>query len=417
MASERTSTIEVLPSARRLIHSLRDLGYDFPQAVADLVDNSISANATRVDVDVVFAGPDSWVRIVDDGDGMSGDDLTEAMRYGTSQVYDDEALGRFGLGLKTASLSQCRKLTVGTRRGQRVEARQLDLDHVIDSNRWEILRLTRKCLDQRVSSVLKDAGTVVLWESLDRLLGYKIAWGRHAEKAVLDLAAALMTHLGMIFHRFLCGAVPGRSPLRMYVNGERVDAWDPFALQEDATEILPAREFDLETDSGVGLVRFQPYVLPPRELFSSDAAFDLASGPRRWNAQQGLYIYRANRLIQSGGWCRLRTMDEHVKLARASLDFFPELDSAFGINVAKVRVLLPSALRERLGEALEPLVRAAQARYREHGRSRSKPRGLDSVLPRALEQAARKTGDLAALRRIRRQLKTMDPGVATKLGW
>jgi signal transduction histidine kinase len=123
-------SISLLPSARRLVSSLRDLGYSFPQAVADLVDNSVAAEARSIRIDIIFEGPDSWLRIADDGRGMSPSEATEAMRYGAQQQYEDESLGKFGLGLKTASLSQCRRLTVASRRetsGSRIEARLLDL--------------------------------------------------------------------------------------------------------------------------------------------------------------------------------------------------------------------------------------------------------------------------------------------------
>src|ERR1043166_1683520 len=95
--------IEVIPGARRLVKSLRDLGYDFVRAVADLVDNSVAARASRVDITIKFDGADSWVRIADDGAGMAGSTINEAMRYGTERDYEADDLGKFGLGLKTAS--------------------------------------------------------------------------------------------------------------------------------------------------------------------------------------------------------------------------------------------------------------------------------------------------------------------------
>src|SRR5579871_1074404 len=138
------STYEVIPSAKRLIGSLRDLGYDFVQAVADVVDNSIAAKASIVEIDVMFNGAASWVRIADDGTGMTGSGINEAMRYGTEKDYESDDLGRFGLGLKTASLSQCRCLTVASRTDpnqRRIEARMWDLNEVEASNKWEILVL------------------------------------------------------------------------------------------------------------------------------------------------------------------------------------------------------------------------------------------------------------------------------------
>ena len=422
MPNEISNAIKVIPSASRLVRSLRDLGYDFPQAVADLVDNSVAAEATRVAIDLQFDGPDSWLRIVDDGTGMGGDEITEAMRFGTSRAYDDEALGKFGLGLKTASLSQCRRLSVASRRAQarmRIEVRALDLDHVIDTDRWEIFDIPGREAEERLIEPLREStGTVILWESLDRLLDFKIPWGRRAEGALEALADQLRLHLGMVFHRFIDAEVGGRSRLQISVNGERVTPWDPFGRSEPATLVLPPADFDLQTEDNFGLVRFQPYVLPARDRFSDESSFHSLAGPRKWNAQQGLYIYRANRLIQAGGWSRLRALDEHVKLARASIDFYPELDSAFKVNVAKVRVTLPSDLRDRLQPVVEPWVRAAQNAYRASAKSESPSRRQARPdVRQALEDAACATGQTRSLRRIIKRIRKDSPAIAREFGW
>jgi hypothetical protein len=431
MTPSSVTAIRVLPSASRLVYSLRDLGYGFPQAVADIIDNSIAAGATAINVDLRFDGRDSWLRIADNGSGMDGDAVTEAMRYGAKQSYEEDALGKFGLGLKTASLSQCRQLSVASRKSERsrIEVRKLDLDHVLESDRWEIFALDPgRCDETLVEPLRQGTGTVILWQSLDRVLGYKIPSGKRARAAVDVLAGQLDLHLGMTFHRFLSGEVAGRRRLRVKVNGSVVSPWDPFARDESATEALPSCEIEVVTTESVGLTRFQPFVLPPRERFSSEEAFHHHSGPRKWNAQQGFYIYRANRMIQSGGWCRMRALDEHVKLARASLDFFPPLDPAFEVDVSKARAVLPAELRERLQAPVENLVRAAQAAYRAHSNghgdgpapqsaSRKSPSHVSSGIRPALENAARNAGEATSLRRIIRQLRKSHPGIAEQLGW
>ncbi len=120
---------------------------------------------------------------------------------------------------------------------------------------------------------------------------------------------------------------------------------------------------------------------------------------------------------QAGGWCRMRAQDEHLKLARAAIDFFPELDSAFEINVAKVRVSLPAELRDRLSKPLEQLLRAAQAAYRAHPERSSNGHSSNGKARRSLEVAAKAVGETRALRRIAKQLKATDPSVAKRLGW
>jgi histidine kinase/DNA gyrase B/HSP90-like ATPase len=429
MMPRSVTTIRILPSASRLVHSLRDLGYGFPQAVADLIDNSVAAGATAVSIDLRFEGRDSWLRIADNGAGMDAEGLTEAMRYGAKQSYEEDALGKFGLGLKTASLSQCRQLSVASRTSERsrIEARKLDLDHVLKSDRWEIFGLDVNHCDEKVVEPLRHgAGTVVLWQSLDRVLGYKIPAGKRARSAVDSLAEQLDLHLGMTFHRFLSGEIAGRKRLRIKINGSPVQSWDPFARAEHATEALPGCEIEVVTSDSVGLARFQPFVLPPRERFSSEEAFHRQSGPRKWNAQQGFYIYRANRMIQSGGWSRMRALDEHVKLARASIDFYPALDPAFEVDVSKARAVLPAELRERLQVPVENLVRAAQNAYRAHSNghgeasptTRSRSHGPTTPGVRAaIESAANEAGESGALQKIIRKLKKSHPQLAAQLGW
>src|SRR3954447_24499059 len=169
--------ITVLPSAHRLMSSLRDIGYDLPSAVADLVDNSLDAGAHRVEIDLVADGAESWLRVSDDGLGMTPSVLDEAMRYGTRTQYEEQALGHFGLGLKTASLSQCRRLTVSSRgtEGGRIAVRRWDLDHVIKRDSWDLERVTASAAGDRVILPFAEGrrGTVVLWEALDRVLPRK----------------------------------------------------------------------------------------------------------------------------------------------------------------------------------------------------------------------------------------------------
>ena len=459
MVARRPKVEEIVPSAARTVRSLRDIGYQLPQAIADLVDNSIAAGANEIAVDLQFDGRDSWIRIADNGSGMNAPTLTEAMRYGTERDYATDDLGKFGFGLKTASTSQCRRVSVASRvapKQARFEARCLDLDHIEATNRWEVLVLEGVDRPEHLTSpLLQRPGTVVLWENLDRVLEYKDPWGEWARRRLLGLAEEVDLHLGMVFHRFLSGDVRGRR-LKLTVNGTKVEPWDPFCSEEPKTEELPGDDFRVTGDDGSGIVRVRPFVLPPQSEFSSDSSWRRASGPRKWNRQQGLYIYRANRLIQSGGWSRLRTADEHTKLARVALDFYPGLDAAFGINIAKAIVILPQELREAIDPLITAVTRRAQARYRSSGGERSgstsgrrkrveavgtaafsgsRPAPPTAVAPSGtaatasahishpkkvselLEAAADAAGESAALKKIVRELRRGSPEVARELGW
>lgn len=465
--TRRPRTTEIIPSAGRLVNSLRDLGYETTEAVADLVDNSIAAGARSVDITIEFDGADSWIRIADDGRGMDAATINEAMRYGSNREYEDDDLGRFGLGLKTASMSQCRRLTVASRPSKkvaRVEARQLDLDLVEETDAWDIVVMAASERPARVRDPLAEhTGTVVVWEQLDRILNYKNPGSEWARQRLLSLAETLDTHLGMVFHRFLAGEVPRRRKLRMSINGTPVEPWDPFARSEPATVTLPAQELELNAPTGSGIVHLEPYVLPPRDSFTSEDAHRRAAGPDSWNRQQGLYIYRSNRLIQSGGWSRMRTQDEHTKLARIAMMFNPELDATLGINVAKMRVRLPHELKDLLRDPITRTVARAQAVYRAKpegsgasagrggassgaggaspsgsaGESAPEPSGGDAVggqdsstpapapngapspaeRRRALERAAGAAKQREALGKIVRELSRSDREVARDLGW
>lgn len=365
------SSVEVIPSARRLVKSLRDVGYEFMTAIADLIDNCVEAKAKTVWVDVVWEGEDSYVTIADNGDGMTLATLKEAMRFGSERDYEGEDLGKFGLGLKTASLSQCERFTVASRSNPAradVNAYCWDVEHVGATNRWEVLPVRVADLHEGVRQHLKDTtGTVVVWERLDRILGYKKPDGESARKQIHAMCRELEDHLAMVFHRFLAGEVRGKR-LAIYVNENKVMPWDPFARSEANTQRLDVKTFRHEGSGGKGDIIVEPFVLPHQSRFSSQEAFNRASGPEKWNKQQGFYIYRADRMIQSGGWSGLRALDEHRKLARVAISFSPKLDDEFKINVAKMRVSLPSAMREVIAKAIGPAVTLAEDEYRQRER-------------------------------------------------
>jgi hypothetical protein len=231
----------------------------------------------------------------------------------------------------------------------------------------------------------------------------------------------------MVFHRFIEGQV-ATERLTITVNGEKVPAWNPFAPREEHTAALPPKKFELSVGGVHGIVTLRPFVLPPRNRFSSLSEFERYSGPLKWNRQQGFYIYRADRMIQSGGWSGIRAADEHTKFARAALDFGTELDTLFHINVAKMRVAIPSELRTLLESAVHEVCRRADVVYRRDDAARS-------TTGRAVEQTARRTtsdskmlgaaliaaaidcGEHCALERIINRLRRQNRRVARELGW
>lgn len=435
MARRTAVRTDITPSPHRLLLSLRDVGYDFVTAVADIVDNAVAAGARRVDVEVRHGDGPPWVLVADDGDGMTDARLVEAMRLGSERDYDPDDLGKFGLGLKTASLSQCRRLVVMTRHSRshfRVAKAMLDLDQVAESNRWRLVPPPPEMAsDVAARWLVRGPGTVVVMQKLDRLVPDGRELDGHGRRRLDRLAEQTAAHLSMVFHRFL-EAVPQRRALRISVNGRRLTAWNPFAISECHTRTLPEHRFEFSTDGASGDVRVQGHILPPRDLFSSPEAFESLSGPRKWNRQQGFYIYRNERLIQSGGWCGMRAADEHTKLARIAVHFNSPLDELFNVNIAKMRVSIPQQLRVLLERVVLDVVKAAQVAYRgplrvigavedevlvessRPARSASAPPHGELML--AIKAAALATGDAEPLARILKRLRRDAPDLAAAAG-
>lgn len=416
-------TFAVAPSAARLTTSLRDIGYDLPSAVADLVDNSIAAGAGRVKIR--FEGENSYrVLIADDGGGMSADRVHEALRFGSRRTYGRGELGRYGLGLKTASLSQARTLTVVSRaQGEKaVTVRQLSLNHVEQYDNWVIIEPRGSDAIREAMSLLDEGfSTIVIWEDLDRVIPEGMAHG-WATRRLTNYAQKTGQHLSMVFHRYLDGS-RGQA-VDISVDGQRLEPWDPFARQERSTIQLPSQTFEISSGTLQGTVILDRWVLPSRHQFSSPAAFEAASGPLKWNRQQGIYIYRADRLVQGGGWAGLRAVDEHMKLARCALTFDTDLDAAFNINVAKMRVSLPTELRTMLQRPVQEVCNRAEAVYREANLHAERPEvthrrssgSLDAQAGLALLAAAASSGQLDSLRSIAKTLQKDAPELARTLG-
>lgn len=435
MPKTKQSKTDITPSPHRLLSSLRDVGYDFVTAVADIVDNSIAAGARKVTVEITHKdGPPSVV-IADDGHGMTEARLVEAIRLGSERGYESDDLGKFGLGLKTASLSQCRRLVVLTRHSRsqfRVARAMLDLDEVAASNRWKLSSPPADLVHALANKwLVGGTGTVVAMLKLDRIISDGEELGGWDRRRLDRMAEATASHLSMVFHRFIEG-LPRRRTLKIFVNGKKLRAWNPFAPAERFTKELPEHTFEFSAEGINGDVRVQGYVLPPRDSFSSVDAFESLSGPRKWNRQQGFYIYRNHRLIQSGGWCGMRAADEHTKLARIAVDFSSSLDELFNVNIAKMKVSIPPQLRLLLERAVHDVIKTAQATYRSplkvvgaKGRKRnagmskpvrSSPSPVYGELMLALRAAALATGDIDPLARILKRLRRDAPELASAAG-
>ena len=355
------------PRADAIAESLRAFGYSLADAVADLVDNSLSVGSKHVGVTFWWDGPASWIRVADDGLGMAERDLVEAMRMGTRnprEPRDPADLGRFGLGLKTASFSQCRRVLVRSQaRGAAEATRCWDLDVIQRTKKWALLRAAPDSHgDEVLGHIPKGAsGTVVLWQEMDRVVSDSPTGDRAAHAMFLASAREVETHLGMVFHRFLSG----RDSIEITVNDTaRVQPWDPFLESDPSTQSLPPETFG----SGDRAVTVRPFVLPHQSRIA-EGTFQAAAGPRGWNAQQGFYIYRNRRLIVPGGWLGMYHQEEHYKLARIQVDIGNALDAEWHIDVRKARARPPDELRRELRRIADATRKLAVEVYRHRGRA------------------------------------------------
>ncbi|SDB85638.1 Histidine kinase-, DNA gyrase B-, and HSP90-like ATPase [Sanguibacter gelidistatuariae] len=417
----------VAPSAARLTESLRDIGYDTPTAIADLIDNAIAAGAREVHVDFEFHGRDSAIVVSDDGEGMPINGLHEALRFGSRRDYKPGELGRFGLGLKTASFSQCRRLTVLSkyRRGRgSVNRRTLDLDLVAARDEWLIHEGQASAVVRERDAQLgaTGSGTTVVLENLDRVLNERTANSGVGKRRLKNASTKVAEHLSVVFHRYLSGSAAA-GKVNIIVDGQKLKAWDPFASTCEQTQLLPGQVFSITVDGTAHDVRVQRYVLPAKNEFDTVEEFDALSGPLKWNRQQGLYFYRVDRLVQFGGWSGLRGLDEHTKLARASIDFPTELDVAFQLNVAKMKINLPPEIRPMLEKPIQELCIHAGERYRRAGgedrvHSTKKSAGETDLLAVgvALRAAALRSGGLESLEKTLKLLKETSPSIYRNLG-
>ena len=349
------------PSAAILIESMRDVGYTLQTAIADIIDNSITAGAKKIEL---LADTDSEapaVGILDDGHGMSPKELFEAMRLGTrnpieTRLHSD--LGRFGLGMKTASFSQCRRLTVITRKNGETSGAIWDLDVVAREDEW-LIETPAVAGAVRWANKLSETGTLVLWEKLDRLISSGSEDGR---KNFVHQLAEADKHIQFVFHRFISGKLAGNRRVAILLNNRMLEAFDPFHLEHPATQIGPEETFSLHGEK----VRIRPVTLPHHSKVSP-TDWDKYAGPGGYMKNQGFYLYRNGRLIIHGTWFGLVRQSELAKLSRIMIDIPNSLDAEWKIDIRKASAQLPSAVREKLRAIIEPLMASSKRAYKQRG--------------------------------------------------
>ncbi len=354
-------TTPAIPEACSMIVTFRAIGYSIESAIADIIDNSISAAAKNVWVNFEWQGSGTWLSIKDDGKGMNNDELILAMRPGSKnplEIRDLKDLGRFGLGLKTASFSQCRKLSVISKRKNNESVFWTwDLDFVSQTGNWNLINYFPDREKFEAETGEMKSGTIVVWNDIDRVVKNFQPDDNKALDKFLSIMDQVKKHLAMVFHRFI-----ETGKIKIYFQDRSVEAWNPFLANEIATQGFPAEPLQN------GKVIVKGFVLPHKSKIT-DEVFKSAEGPKGWNEQQGFYIYRNERLLLAGDWLGMFRKEEHYKLARIQIDLPNSLDAEWQIDIKKSVARPPLVLRDQLKAYAGQVRIQAVAVYRHKGKN------------------------------------------------
>lgn len=346
------------PNPKSTINSYRSFGYNLSTAIADIVDNSISANADHVEIDYKWEGEKSYISILDNGNGMNLEELIQAMTPGSKdpeEIRNENDLGRFGMGLKTASFSQCKRLTVVTKKkGYNTIKRCWDIDYINKIEEWVLLDYIS---DSAFTELLEkfDSGTLVLWENLDRIVGNAQKNNESVKNAFYSEMSTVKKHLGLVFHRFI-----ESSKLILSSNSYSIESWNPF-LYNLTTKPEMGQPERLNNN-----VEVTYYILPHMSRISHDE-YEKSGGPLGWFNQQGFYIYRGDRLLVSGDWLGLEKKRDYSKLARIAVNFPNTGDFDWNLDIKKSTATPPIEIRRELSRIAKIAIKKSAKIYNWRG--------------------------------------------------
>jgi len=352
-------TTPAIPEASSMIETFRAIGYSIQTAVADIIDNSISANAKRIWVDFEWKGGHTWLSIKDDGSGMDNEELIRAMRPGSknpNEIREIKDLGRFGLGLKTASFSQCRKLSVISKKIDYSPVYWTwDLDFVKQTGRWDLIQYLPSEFEHSLDDVT--SGTTVIWNDIDRVFKNIKEDDLKSKDIFLKTIKIIEDHLSMVFHRFI-----ETGKIDIFIRNREISAWNPFMQEEPATQNFP------DEPLMNGKVNLKGYVLPHHNRLSSQK-YNYAKGPKgSWSAHQGFYVYRNNRLLVAGEWLGLFKKELYHDLCRIQIDLPNNFDAEWQIDIKKSIARPPLGIREQIDSYARDIRARAMEVYRHRGK-------------------------------------------------
>lgn len=332
------------PNADNLIESIRSIGYTLDTAMADIIDNSISANATNVQIFLREYMNEPYIQFIDNGKGMSKSELLEAMRIGSknpNEKRSEEDLGRFGLGLKTASFSQAKNLTVISKQNNLIYGFKWDLDLVSEKRQFLIIELTDEGIDNIPNIKFLnqyDSGTIVMWQKFDKIQ----LQSSDLITELSDLLFKTTDHLSLIFHRIM-----SENNFEIFVNNEKLNPKDPFLSNNPGTQVLETKKIKVD-DS---IVKVEPFILPHFSRLTNEDK-RLSGKIEDQSKNQGFYLYRNKRLIVWGDYFGLSRKGELTKNLRIKVDIPNNLDYLWDIDVKKSRAIVPSKLKKNLVSAI-----------------------------------------------------------------
>ena len=350
-------TIQSVPEARLLLSSLRSVGYSEEAAIADIIDNCISAHANNIDI--YFDWDAKRLLIIDDGDGMNDVDLIENMRIGSSDPDHERSsddLGRFGMGMKTAAFSLGKRLTVVTKNNEAVSNAVWDLDEIPVIG-WNLIVREPNEISEYVA-MLGEQGTVIAIEELDRIID--LTHEGKAKRKFYAIAGKVEKHISLTFHRFI-----EEDNLNIRLNDNPIIAWNPFVLSNSATQELS--DETVWSEDGTSEVSIQPYVLPHKTKFASEDDYQAAGGYKGWNYHQGVYVYRNRRLIICGTWFDYIKKEPAYNLARIKVDISSDCDEDWKIDIKKSTASLPVYIKETVERAIDICTEASARVYNSRG--------------------------------------------------
>lgn len=336
--------VQQIPPAKALINGIRAIGYSFSTSVADIIDNSIAAKAKNINI---FSDPladNPYFCILDDGYGMNYDELKNAMVFGSDRSKkegDILDLGRFGLGLKSASLSQSRELIVVSKNQSNIHCMSYDLDIIEKNNDWNLLIYDEKEIEQlpRIDELKKiDSGTLVIWRKFDKIESTT----KNFDETFREIVAESKKHVELVFHRFY-------NEIKIYFNHDRIERRDPF-LTESIPRTQKGRTDSISMDNEIILIT--PYILPYQNSLTINEK-KLLGNPKSIYDDQGFYIYRNKRLIMWGSWLRMSVRNELTKLARIQVDIPSKLDSQWSMDVKKSTAKIPDKIKDLIRASVE----------------------------------------------------------------